>query len=193
MSNLVTSAPFPGVFTTRECDQALRQIPTRDLLAEIEAARWHALEVAGNAAHRAFAEHELDRMVKELERRQRLLARQAGDPLAPAWSARDRDLQGRVEAVKAAWPIERFCAELLMVSLKPHGRDSLWCACPLPGHRDRTPSFHVTPSKGVAYCQGCKRGGDVIRLTQYVMGLDRFYDALERLEAETGTSARQSA
>src|SRR5947207_2310720 len=36
--------------------------------------------------------------------------------------------------------------------------------CPL--HRDRQPSFMVDPHKGLFYCYGCGRGGDVIRFAE---------------------------
>jgi DNA primase len=36
--------------------------------------------------------------------------------------------------------------------------------CPL--HRDHKPSFLVDPNKGLFYCYGCGRGGDVIRLAE---------------------------
>lgn len=35
--------------------------------------------------------------------------------------------------------------------------------CPLPDHAERHPSFYVHP-RGVWYCFGCQRGGDVFRL-----------------------------
>jgi DNA primase len=36
--------------------------------------------------------------------------------------------------------------------------------CPL--HADHKPSFLVDPNKGLFYCYGCGRGGDVIRFAQ---------------------------
>ena len=36
--------------------------------------------------------------------------------------------------------------------------------CPL--HRDHHPSFLVDPNKGLFYCYGCGRGGDVIRFAE---------------------------
>src|SRR5947209_15871791 len=36
--------------------------------------------------------------------------------------------------------------------------------CPL--HRDHKPSFLVDPNKGLFYCYGCGRGGDVIRFAE---------------------------
>ncbi len=50
--------------------------------------------------------------------------------------------------------------------LRPQGRDSWFALCPFPDHNEKTPSFHVTPSKGTWHCFGCKRGGDLFHLAQ---------------------------
>jgi hypothetical protein len=42
--------------------------------------------------------------------------------------------------------------------------------CPLPDHEDRSPSFTVNPEKGVWFCHGCLRGGDVVELARLVWG-----------------------
>lgn len=34
--------------------------------------------------------------------------------------------------------------------------------CPLPGHNDNNPSFHIFPETNTYFCYGCQRGGDVI-------------------------------
>jgi DNA primase len=39
--------------------------------------------------------------------------------------------------------------------------------CPLPDHSERHPSFYVHP-RGVWFCHGCTRGGDVFRLVMLV-------------------------
>ena len=44
------------------------------------------------------------------------------------------------------------------VALKPAGGGSLKGLCPF--HDERSPSFHVTPSRGMYYCFGCGAGGD---------------------------------
>src|SRR5229473_8590896 len=50
--------------------------------------------------------------------------------------------------------------------LKHSGRQ--WVGlCPLPDHRERHPSFFVHP-RGVWFCFGCQRGGDVFRLVQLI-------------------------
>src|SRR5688572_32957015 len=50
--------------------------------------------------------------------------------------------------------------------------------CPL--HADRKPSFMVDPNKGLFYCYGCGRGGDVIRFAELYHEL-RFPQALALL------------
>ena len=45
------------------------------------------------------------------------------------------------------------------VTLRRRGAD-LWACCPL--HGEKTPSFHVIPSKGQYYCFGCHKGGSAI-------------------------------
>lgn len=55
--------------------------------------------------------------------------------------------------------------------------------CPL--HQEKTPSFHVNPSKGVYHCYGCGAGGDVFDLQQRLTG-QSFSEALEELAARYG-------
>lgn len=54
-----------------------------------------------------------------------------------------------------------------------------------PFHDERTPSFHVTPDKGMYYCFGCGAGGDAFRFVQETEGLD-FVGALESLAQRYG-------
>lgn len=55
-------------------------------------------------------------------------------------------------------------------SLKRVGREYVAC-CPLPGHTENTPSFHVSPDKGYYYCFGCQRGGNVISFYMEMEGV----------------------
>jgi DNA primase len=45
--------------------------------------------------------------------------------------------------------------------------------CPLPDHVDRSPSFTVNPDKGVFFCFGCLRGGDVVELARLAWAYDQ--------------------
>ena len=73
------------------------------------------------------------------------------------------------------------------VTLKHAGGGSLKGLCPF--HDERTPSFHVTPSKGLYHCFGCQEGGDVI---DFVMKTDMvtFAEAVEKLAARYGVTLR---
>jgi DNA primase len=73
------------------------------------------------------------------------------------------------------------------VTLKPAGGGSWKGLCPF--HDERSPSFHVTPSKGFYHCFGCQAGGDVI---DFVMKTDMvsFAEAVEKLAARYGVTLR---
>lgn len=64
------------------------------------------------------------------------------------------------------------------VTLKNAGGGSLKGLCPF--HDERSPSFHVTPSRGLWYCFGCAEGGDVIDFVRKVEHLT-FNEAIEKL------------
>jgi len=178
---------FPFGHTRRDYALLLQRIPTKDLVAEIEVGQWLALDLAGvDGDSRAVAELQLEQMVNEIERRKRLLKARLDDPLRPTWPRPDHDLKARVEALKGRWPIAMFCRDLLGCDLEPAGSGRWKCRCPLPSHRDRTPSFLVFEGSDSAWCFGCGRGGDVLKLTQFVFGYERFHDALDRLEDEGG-------
>ncbi len=53
------------------------------------------------------------------------------------------------------------------VTLRNAGGGSMKGLCPF--HEERTPSFHVTPAKGLYYCFGCGQGGDSI---DFIMALE---------------------
>lgn len=160
---------------------ALESIPTVDLIAEVEAWQWLALSTAGSDSSREYCELQLEAILTVLERRQRLLKDRKDDPLRPAWPSGVDALRRRIDAVKVAWPIERFCRELLLLDLVPAGNGRWKSRCPLPGHQDRTPSFVIYPDDH-GWCFGCSRGGDVLKLAQYVLNTDRFTEALRLLE-----------
>ena len=65
-----------------------------------------------------------------------------------------------------------------------------------PFHEERTPSFYVTPSKGICKCFGCGKGGDVFAFLKEYKRLD-YPDALRYLAAmyniETGEATGRPA
>ena len=73
------------------------------------------------------------------------------------------------------------------VTLKSAGGGSLKGLCPF--HDERSPSFHVTPSRGMWYCFGCGEGGDVINFVQRVDHLT-FAETIEKLAEKAGVQLR---
>jgi DNA primase len=73
------------------------------------------------------------------------------------------------------------------LQLRTAGADSLKGLCPF--HEEKTPSFNVTPSKGLWYCFSEGEGGDVIRFVQKIDNLG-FTEAVERLAKRTGIELR---
>ncbi|MGA0798095.1 MAG: DNA primase [Candidatus Nanopelagicales bacterium] len=90
-------------------------------------------------------------------------------------------MQGRIRnddvaLVRDSARIDQVVSEYL--SIKSAGGGSLKGLCPF--HDEKTPSFHVTPSRGLWYCFGCGEGGDVIAFLQKVDNLS-FVEAVEKL------------
>lgn len=78
--------------------------------------------------------------------------------------------------LKARIPIENLIRSR-GVELKPVGSD-LKGLCPF--HSEKTPSFTVTPSKGLYHCFGCDRGGDLFNFVMESDGVD-FPEAVRRV------------
>ena len=74
------------------------------------------------------------------------------------------------------------------VSLRNAGGGSQKGLCPF--HDEKSPSFHVTPSRGFYHCFGCGEGGDVISVVMKVDGLG-FSEAVERLADKFGVQLRR--
>lgn len=67
-------------------------------------------------------------------------------------------LEEFVNAVRERSDICEVVSRYVPLNLKG-GR--FWACCPF--HEEKTPSFSVTPDKGVFYCFGCHAGGDVFK------------------------------
>ena len=73
------------------------------------------------------------------------------------------------------------------LQLRNAGGGSLKGLCPF--HEEKTPSFNVTPARGLWYCFSCAEGGDVIKFVQRIDSLG-FAEAVERLAARIGVELR---
>jgi DNA primase len=74
------------------------------------------------------------------------------------------------------------------VKLKRAGR-SLQGLCPF--HKEKTPSFHVSPERGTWHCFGCGLGGDGFSFIEKVEGVD-FKGALKMLAEKAGVVVEYS-
>jgi DNA primase len=90
-----------------------------------------------------------------------------------------------VRAVREAVPIDTVVSEYLQ--LRNAGGGNFKGLCPF--HDEKTPSFQVSPAKGLYYCFGCEAGGDTL---DFVMKLEHitFTEAVERLAAQAGITLR---
>ncbi len=94
---------------------------------------------------------------------------------------RDED----IALVRERSAIEEVVGEYLQ--LRNAGGGSLKGLCPF--HDEKTPSFNVTPARGLWYCFSCSEGGDVIKFVQKIDNLG-FAEAIERLAARAGIELR---
>jgi DNA primase len=74
------------------------------------------------------------------------------------------------------------------VTLRNAGGGSLKGLCPF--HDEKSPSFQVTPSRGLYFCFGCQAGGDVIKFLMEIDGLS-FTESVERLADKYGVELRR--
>ena len=94
---------------------------------------------------------------------------------------RDED----IALVRERSAIDEVVGEYLQ--LRAGGADSLKGLCPF--HEEKTPSFNVTPSRGLWYCFSEGEGGDVIKFVQKIDNLS-FTEAIERLAKRAGIELR---
>lgn len=90
-----------------------------------------------------------------------------------------------VKAVRDAVPIDAVVSEYLQ--LRNAGGGNLKGLCPF--HDEKSPSFHVSPSKGLFHCFGCQAGGDTLAFVMRIEHLT-FSEAVERLAAQAGITLR---
>jgi DNA primase len=101
-----------------------------------------------------------------------------------------RKVAGRIRDEDIALVRERSAVEEVVgeyLQLRSAGGGSLKGLCPF--HDEKTPSFNVTPARGLWYCFSCTEGGDVIKFVQRIDNLG-FTEAVERLAARAGIELR---
>ena len=99
-------------------------------------------------------------------------------------------MAGRIRDEDIALVRERSAVEEVVgeyLQLRSAGGGSLKGLCPF--HDEKTPSFNVTPARGLWYCFSCTEGGDVIKFVQRIENLS-FAEAVERLAARAGIELR---
>ncbi|MFI5100913.1 MAG: DNA primase [Actinomycetes bacterium] len=99
-------------------------------------------------------------------------------------------MAGRIRTEDVALVRERARIDEVVgeyVALRASGGSSLSGLCPF--HDEKSPSFNVTPSRGLFYCFGCSEGGDVIKFLQKIDNLS-FAEAVERLAGKFGVQLR---
>jgi DNA primase len=94
---------------------------------------------------------------------------------------RDED----IAVVRERSAIDEVVGEYLQ--LRNAGGGSLKALCPF--HDEKTPSFNVTPARGLWYCFSCVEGGDVIKFVEKIDSLS-FPEAVEHLAARAGIELR---
>lgn len=85
-----------------------------------------------------------------------------------------------ISEIKSRISIEQVVSQY--VQLKKAGRH-FKALCPF--HKEKTPSFIVSPERQMAYCFGCRKGGDIFKFVQEMEGVD-FRKALEMLADRAG-------
>jgi DNA primase len=99
-------------------------------------------------------------------------------------------MTGRIRDDDIALVRERSAVDEVVgeyLQLRGAGGGSLKGLCPF--HDEKTPSFNVTPARGLWYCFSCQEGGDVIKFVQKIDNLG-FTEAIERLAKRAGIELR---
>ncbi|TWG96258.1 DNA primase [Nocardioides sp. J9] len=95
---------------------------------------------------------------------------------------RDEDIAAVRERVRIDEVVSGY------VTLRNAGGGSMKGLCPF--HDEKSPSFHVTPSRGFFHCFGCQEGGDVFTFLMKIDGLS-FGEAVERMADKYGVQLRR--
>ena len=85
-----------------------------------------------------------------------------------------------IEQIKQAADVAEVIGDY--VPLKKKGAN-LWACCPF--HGEKSPSFSVSPAKGIYKCFGCGKAGDAVRFVMDIEGIG-YPEALKQLAKKYG-------
>ena len=85
-----------------------------------------------------------------------------------------------IEEIKARLTIEEVVGQYVQLHKAGKNYKAL---CPF--HNEKTPSFMISPDKGIAYCFGCQKGGDIFKFVQLVENIS-FPESVQMLAEKAG-------
>ncbi len=94
-------------------------------------------------------------------------------------------MDSQVQEIKDKLSINEVVGQY--ITLRRAGRNFV-AQCPF--HKERTPSFHVSPERGSYMCFGCGEKGDIFSFVQKIDGVD-FPTALKQLAKQAGVELKQ--
>uniref|UniRef100_UPI004049B6B2 CHC2 zinc finger domain-containing protein n=1 Tax=Fulvivirga sp. TaxID=1931237 RepID=UPI004049B6B2 len=87
-----------------------------------------------------------------------------------------------IQAVQDRADIEDIVGDFVTLKRKGSGK-YLWACCPF--HDEKTPSFSITPDRGIYKCFGCGKSGDSINFIMEHDGLN-YIEAIRHLATRYG-------
>jgi DNA primase len=96
-------------------------------------------------------------------------------------------MDSEVQQIKDRLSVNEVVGQYLQ--LKRAGKNY---AAKCPFHKERTPSFHVSPERGTYMCFGCGEKGDIFSFVQKMEGID-FPTALKQLAERAGVTLTRRA
>lgn len=166
-----------------------RDLSTASLLRERECRQWDLADIDANPdgwsfapESRAFVEYLLIELANELSRRKRL----STNTHAPDLPAIPKDRRDELEEIKRRVTVIDLIHSEVWREYERRGAHDVWCNCPIPGHEETTPSFHIDERQQVWHCFGCGQGGDVFELARHLWSESLFFRVVDRLKEIAG-------